>query len=182
MSVHTRSRHGPGSGDQPPFRQNPDIGRSWGQRRSRSRPPPRRGPSRPVAQPLRRPGPAPHHQPDEIRRRAWPVTTKDLARTIRLDDATLGRLDQWRSPQSTAASPTSWWDNEGELIATSRTGTPLERNNFARSLARLCERAGIEQLRHTAISHQPTEAAQAGKSPTAPAPANEWPRTSTATS
>ncbi|MEM7341991.1 MAG: tyrosine-type recombinase/integrase [Actinomycetota bacterium] len=88
-----------------------------------------------------------------------PVKTKDSARTIRLDGTTLGRLNHWRTLQVAAAERAARWDNDAELIATSRTGTPIERNNFARSLHRLCERAGIEpirpyELRHTAFSHQ----------------------------
>lgn len=88
-----------------------------------------------------------------------PVKTKDSARIIRLDEATLGRLEHWRTRRSTAAKRAARWPDDDELIATTRSGTPIERNNFARSLLRLCERAGIEpirpyELRHTAISHQ----------------------------
>jgi integrase len=87
------------------------------------------------------------------------VKTKDSARTIRLDAATLDRLLHWQDLQATAVGRTASRRNDHGLIVTSRTGTPIERNNFARSLHRLCVRAGIEpirpyELRHTAISHQ----------------------------
>ncbi len=87
------------------------------------------------------------------------VKTRDSARTIRLDDNSIGRLDQWRDLQHRQATRAPRWCNTDGLVVTSLAGTAIERNNFARSLHQLCERADIEpirpyELRHTAISHQ----------------------------
>ena len=87
------------------------------------------------------------------------VKTKDSARTIRLDETSTDRLDCWRSQQDRMRHRAPRWNDDEDLAITTRTGTPIERNNFARSLRQLCLRAGVEpitpyELRHTAISHQ----------------------------
>ena len=52
------------------------------------------------------------------------------------------------------------------MIASTRSGSAVDRHAFARSMRQLCKRAGIDpsvtpyELRHTAISHQ----ADAGRS------------------
>ncbi|MGB5760870.1 MAG: tyrosine-type recombinase/integrase [Acidimicrobiales bacterium] len=87
------------------------------------------------------------------------VKTKDSARTIRLDDSSIERLTRWRARQEETAASALRWDNADGLVVTTRTGSAIDRNNFVRSLTKLCRQAGIEpitpyELRHTAISHQ----------------------------
>jgi len=87
------------------------------------------------------------------------VKTKESARTIRLDEATVARLATWRREQTELSAKALRWDNAEGLIATTRTGSAVDRNNFVRSLTSLCELIEIEkicpyELRHTAISHQ----------------------------
>lgn len=87
------------------------------------------------------------------------VKTKDSARTIRLDDPSVQRLRWWRTQQDAIAATALRWDNTTGLVATSRTGSGVDRNNFVRSLVKLCREVSIEpitpyELRHTAISHQ----------------------------
>ncbi len=86
--------------------------------------------------------------------------TKKAGRTIRIDAETVDRLHGWadrHATHRTAAGPA--WE-PSDLIATTRSGRPIGHRNFHRSLATLCERAGIDppisayELRHTAISLQ----------------------------
>ncbi|MEL7207227.1 MAG: hypothetical protein AAGK32_03180, partial [Actinomycetota bacterium] len=44
-----------------------------------------------------------------------PVKTKDSARIIRLDEATLGRLEHWRTRRSTAAKRAARWPDDDEV-------------------------------------------------------------------
>ena len=92
--------------------------------------------------------------------------TKASVRTIQLDAQSLDRLEGWRRTQrQTQQRAGQAWIETGLIVTTSR-GTAINRNNFIRSLRRLCERFEIEpvitpyELRHTAISLQ----ADAGRS------------------
>lgn len=93
--------------------------------------------------------------------------TKRVARTIHLDQTTITKLKAWRTiqhEQRTYAGP-AW--QERNIIATTASGTPIQRNNYARSMRQLCKVLKIEphvtpyELRHTAISLQ----AEAGQTP-----------------
>jgi integrase len=87
------------------------------------------------------------------------VKTRESARTIRLDDSSVERLVRWQGEQRQMAAKAVRWNNDAGLVATSQVGSGVDRNNFVRSLTRLCGEAGIDpitpyELRHTAISHQ----------------------------
>ncbi len=92
--------------------------------------------------------------------------TKRAGRTIRVDASTLARLEAWRSVQVDLriAADVGW--HNLDIVASTASGTPVQRNNFNRSLRALCTNVGIEpaispyELRHTAISLQ----AEAGHS------------------
>ncbi len=84
----------------------------------------------------------------------------NAARTIRLDDETIERLKTFKAEQAVIRKQAGpLWTPHG-LVATTATGTPIDRRSLARSIRSLCIRAGIEdpvtpyELRHTAISHQ----------------------------
>ena len=86
--------------------------------------------------------------------------------TIQLDAQSLDRLGSWgRSQRELQQRAGQAWIETGLIVTTSR-GTAINRNNFIRSLRRLCERFQIQpaitpyELRHTAISLQ----ADAGRS------------------
>ena len=106
-----------------------------------------------------------------------PVKTKDSARAIRLDDTTLGRPSHWHTLQLAAAERATRWHNDEELIATSRTGTPIERNNFAAPSTSSASESASSPSAPTSYATppsatRPTEGAQAGRSQTGPAPAS----------
>jgi integrase len=92
--------------------------------------------------------------------------TKASVRTIQLDGQSLDRLEAWRQNQRQLRDRAGQAWMETGLVATTSRGTAINRNNFVRSLRRLCERFDIEptitpyELRHTAISLQ----ADAGRS------------------
>ncbi len=94
------------------------------------------------------------------------VKTADSRRSIRLDAKSAARIEQWHDNQAQLQERAdSRWMHPG-LVITTRYGTPINRNNMARSIRILCDRTDITpaivpyELRHTAISHQ----ADAGRS------------------
>ena len=87
--------------------------------------------------------------------------TKRAIRTIRVDSATVARLEAWRETQHRAATEAdSYRLGDDELVITTRLGTPINQRNVHRSLARASKRAQLVpavsayDLRHTAITHQ----------------------------
>ncbi len=86
--------------------------------------------------------------------------TRHSARTLQLDKMTMDRLQAWaeRQAQLKALSIQPW--GETDLVITTRNGTPINRNNYRRSIEAACRRGGIDppitpyELRHTAITHQ----------------------------
>lgn len=98
-------------------------------------------------------------QMDEDERASSPKTAGSR-RTIRLDSESIRRLSEWRAFQRHLRKNAGSAWIEHDFVVTTGLGTPINRNNLARSLRSLCTRAGIEppivpyELRHTAISHQ----------------------------
>lgn len=89
-----------------------------------------------------------------------PPKTQRALRTIRLHRGAVEQIRQagkHEADKRQAAGP-AWVDLS--LVASSDNGTPVDRNNFARSLRQVCELAGVSpsvtpyELRHTAITHQ----------------------------
>ncbi len=94
------------------------------------------------------------------------VKTTDSQRSIRLDPKSIERIWQWQELQVGLRERVDSRWAPLDLVITTRNGTPINRNNIARSIRQLCARADISptivpyELRHTAISHQ----ADAGRS------------------
>ncbi|MEZ5409129.1 MAG: site-specific integrase [Acidimicrobiales bacterium] len=89
-----------------------------------------------------------------------PPKTKASARAIRLDSGTVDLLAAWQDEQDRLQHRARVVWSDRELVVTTGRGTPINRNNYRRTLRMLCGRADIEppitpyELRHTAISHQ----------------------------
>ncbi len=86
--------------------------------------------------------------------------TRKAYRTIALDDVTSARLSRWQPAQAAAReNARSLW-SDLDLVATTATGRPIQRNNLGRSIRQICKRLAIDppitpyELRHTAISLQ----------------------------
>lgn len=97
-------------------------------------------------------------QIDRQNRRTKPKTSKS-ARSVRLDEQTICRIEEWREKQVElrAIAGSSWV--ESGVVASTSSGNPVDRHAFARSLRGLCTKIGIEpispyELRHTAITMQ----------------------------
>jgi site-specific recombinase XerD len=86
--------------------------------------------------------------------------TKRSRRTIPIDGLTVECLAGWQAIQNTKRGRAGdLWTAEPALVLTTRSGSPLNRNNLARMLTAACEEAGIDrivpyELRHTAITFQ----------------------------
>ncbi len=86
--------------------------------------------------------------------------TRKAYRTIVLDDVTANKLRAWKPEQELkrADARVTWHDLD--LVATTATGRPIQRNNLGRAIRQLCSRLEIDppitpyELRHTAISLQ----------------------------
>ena len=82
--------------------------------------------------------------------------TARATRSLRLPEETVSRI---RSHRDASTADPSLDDGRGLMVSTA-IGTPVERNNFARSLRRYSAAAEIHpavtpyELRHTAITHQ----------------------------
>lgn len=89
-----------------------------------------------------------------------PTKTVRATRSIRLHASSVESLTRWQATEDDrrARAGTTWADLG--LVAPTSIGTPIDRNNFVRSLRQLCERVDIRpavspyELRHTAITHQ----------------------------
>ncbi len=98
-------------------------------------------------------------QLDRQNRRTKPKTKKS-ARSLQLDDVTVGRLLAWQSKQSVLrkTARNAWLDLD--IVASTARGNPVDRHSLARSLRSLCARCEIDppispyELRHTAITMQ----------------------------
>lgn len=90
----------------------------------------------------------------------------NAARTIPLDQATVDRLKAWREEQSDRRTKAGHAWQDLDVVASTASGTPVDRHSLARSMRLLCQKAEIDppvtpyELRHTAISRQ----ADAGRS------------------
>lgn len=86
--------------------------------------------------------------------------TKKSARSLHLDETTIGRLRNWQKTQirQRERARNAWEDLD--IVATTARGKPVDRHSFAKSLKRLCVECSIEppispyELRHTAITMQ----------------------------
>ena len=86
--------------------------------------------------------------------------TRKAYRTIAFDDVTAAKLRRWQPEQDAARENARMLWRDLDLVATTATGRPIQRNNLGRSIRQLCKRVGIDppvtpyELRHTAISLQ----------------------------
>jgi len=98
-------------------------------------------------------------QLDRQNRRTGPKTKKS-ARSLQLDETTVGRLLAWQAEHAEmrTAARNAWVDLD--IVASTARGNPVDRHSFARSLRGLCDRCEIDppispyELRHTAITMQ----------------------------
>ena len=86
--------------------------------------------------------------------------TRKAYRTIALDEITADKLGRWQANQALAQEHAHLVWQDLDVVASTATGRPIQRNNLGRSIRRLCKRLGIDppispyELRHTAISLQ----------------------------
>lgn len=85
--------------------------------------------------------------------------TSRSSRTIPLHVETAEALGKWRGLQQGMRQKAGERWKPSDLVLTTRWGTPINRNNHLRAIAKACAKAGIApivpyELRHTAITHQ----------------------------
>ncbi len=85
--------------------------------------------------------------------------TQRSSRTIPLHPETAEALDDWQRLQHGMCQRAGDRWQPSDLVLTTRWGTPINRNNHLRSIAKACEKAEVApivpyELRHTAITHQ----------------------------
>ena len=86
--------------------------------------------------------------------------TRKAYRTIALDGVTADKLRDWSPLQAVKQAEARMMWQDLDLVATTATGRPIQRNNLGRSIHQLCNRLAVYppitpyELRHTAISLQ----------------------------